>query len=91
MYVEGREQGHVEGWVGVVKRLRYKDFQLVRKPGELIPESGGSSEGKDESGLAYDGKDLQVGLNEVESVKDFGSFMAQRGIWGWWRKGMGYS
>lgn len=85
MYVEGQEQGQVEGWVGVVKRLRYKDFQLVHKPGELVSESGGMP---DDEGRAT-GRD--VGLNEVESVKEFGSFMAQRGVWGWWRKGMGYS
>jgi hypothetical protein len=85
MYVEGQEQGQVEGWVGVVKRLRYKDFQLVRKPGELVSESEGLS---DDEGRAT-GRD--VGLNEVESVKEFGSLMAQRGVWGWWRKGMGYS
>ncbi|KAJ5369502.1 hypothetical protein N7509_014114 [Penicillium cosmopolitanum] len=85
MYVEGQEQGQVEGWVGVVKRLRYKDFQLVRKPGELVSESGGMA---DEEARAT-GRD--VGLNEVESVKEFGSLMAQRGVWGWWRKGMGYS
>ncbi|CAI7593204.1 unnamed protein product [Penicillium manginii] len=77
MYVEGLEQGQVEGWVGVVKRLRYKDFQLV----QVIPDdlSLGRATGRD------------VGLNEVESVKEFGSLMAQRGVWGWWRKGMGYS
>lgn len=80
MYVEGQEQGQVEGWVGVVKRLRYKDFQLVRKPGQLVSETG------DEIG---NGKD--IGLNEVDSVKEFGHWMAERGVWGWWRKGMGYS
>lgn len=88
MYVEGEGQGQVEGWVGVVKRLRYKDFQLVRKPGELVVESGSGDSGE---GLGKSGDGKDIGLNEVESVKEFGSAMAQRGVWGWWRKGMGYS
>lgn len=82
MYVESPEQEQVEGWVGVVKRLRYKDFQLVRKPGKLVAESETVPEGR------AIGKH---GLNEVESVKEFGNCMAQRGVWMWWRKGMGYS
>jgi len=31
------------------------------------------------------------GLHETESVRDFGEQMANRGIYAWWRKGMGYS
>jgi hypothetical protein len=91
MYVEGLEQGQVEGWVGVVKRLRYKDFQLVRKPAELVPESGSGSEVIPDDLSLGRAMGRDVGLNEVESVKEFGSLMAQRGVWGWWRKGMGYS
>ena len=33
MYCEGSEAG-VREWVGTVQRLRYKDFQLVRKTAE---------------------------------------------------------
>ena len=32
MYVEGGKEP-VESWVDVVRRLRYKDFQLVTRPG----------------------------------------------------------
>ncbi|KAJ5112052.1 hypothetical protein N7532_000097 [Penicillium argentinense] len=83
MYVEGAERGQVEEWVGVVKRLRYKDFQLVSKTGELVHEDAQSS--------ASTRDKINVGLDEVESVKEFGSAMASKGIWGWWRRGMGYS
>jgi hypothetical protein len=34
---------------------------------------------------------LAVGLDEVESVKEFGAIMAKRGVWNWWRRGMGYA
>lgn len=34
---------------------------------------------------------VDVGLREVESMKEFGLIMQRRGVWGWWRKGMGYA
>lgn len=82
MYVEGPGQDDVEAWVGEVRKLRYKDFQLVTKPGLLAHE---------EKQLPSN-EDLQIaGVEEVESVKDFGSVMARKGVWSWWRKGMGYT
>lgn len=80
MYVECQEQTNVESWVSVVRKLRYKDFQLVTRPGLLAPEG-------DEYTLPLPGS----GLSEVESVKEFGDLMSKRGVWGWWRKGMGYA
>ncbi|KAJ5563815.1 hypothetical protein N7513_000057 [Penicillium frequentans] len=80
MYVEGQEQTNVESWVSVVRKLRYKDFQLVTRPGLLAPEG-------DEYSLPLPGS----GLSEVESVKEFGDLMSKRRVWGWWRKGMGYA
>ncbi|KAJ5809090.1 uncharacterized protein N7503_001308 [Penicillium pulvis] len=80
MYVEGQEQTNVESWVSVVRKLRYKDFQLVTRPGLLAPEG-------DEYPLPLPGS----GLSEVESVKEFGDLMSKRRVWGWWRKGMGYA
>ena len=78
MYCQGSESG-VREWVANVQRLRYKDFQLVRKPaGKEVDEK----EPQDE--VAY-GK-----LEEVDSVKEFGARMEVMGVWGWWRKGMGY-
>ena len=78
MYCQGSEIG-VREWVSNVQRLRYKDFQLVKKP------AGKEVEGKEvKDGVTY-GK-----LEEVESVKDFGASMQNMGVWGWWRKGMGY-
>lgn len=78
MYCQGSETG-VKEWVASVQRLRYKDFQLVKKP------AGKDVEEKEaEDHVAY-GK-----LEEVESVKDFGVSMQRMGVWSWWRKGMGY-
>ncbi|KAJ5923099.1 hypothetical protein N7516_010802 [Penicillium verrucosum] len=80
MYVEGGKEP-VESWVDIVRRLRYKDFQLVTRPGVVEEEEGecgkqgtGNGNGKGEK---KDGKelDLPLGLDEVESVKEFG------GLW----------
>lgn len=81
----------VESWVDVVRRLRYKDFQLVTRPGVVEEEDGygtgnGNNEKRNEREL-----DLPLGLDEVESVKEFGGIMARRGVWNWWRRGMGYA
>lgn len=101
MYVEGHQQDDVESWVGAVKALRYKDFQLVTRPQELADESGGEAreKGRSEGSRKKEKKRVReegeqgdgVGLAEVETVKEFGSVMVQRGVWNWWRKGMGYA
>jgi hypothetical protein len=95
MYVEGGKDP-VESWVDVVRRLRYKDFQLVTRPGvvEEEEEDGRGKQGTgNRNGEKKDGKELglAVGLDEVESVKEFGAIMAKRGVWNWWRRGMGYA
>ncbi|KAJ5129162.1 uncharacterized protein N7515_005201 [Penicillium bovifimosum] len=90
MYVEGQKE-RVESWVDVVRRLRYKDFQLVTRPG-IVEEDrdhkvDGDGQQKEGDGVLQ----LAVGLDEVESVKEFGGIMARRGVWNWWRRGMGYA
>ncbi|KXG51698.1 uncharacterized protein PGRI_090910 [Penicillium griseofulvum] len=89
MYVEGGKE-RVESWVDVVRRLRYKDFQLVTRPGVVEDEGKGNENGNgnDKHGDKWD---LAIGLDEVESVKEFGGIMAKRGVWNWWRRGMGYT
>lgn len=82
MYVEAHEKSRVEAWVGEVRRLRYKDFQLATKPNEITRE-GETTPDNQNGGRG--------GLSEVESVKEFGGYMAQRGVWNWWRRGMGYT
>ncbi|OJD33028.1 uncharacterized protein BKCO1_3400023 [Diplodia corticola] len=78
MYAEGSANG-VKEWVSSVNRLRYKDYQLAVRPAPITPEN-------DASGI----RDVQVGLFEVGTVKEFGAIMQQRSVWSWWRKGMGY-
>lgn len=78
MYVEGREAG-VKDWVAAVHNLRYKDYQLVTKPMSITRE------------CSIDPVLLkQNGLHESETVKNFGQAMRDRGVYSWWRKGMGY-
>ncbi|PYH44781.1 uncharacterized protein BP01DRAFT_66574 [Aspergillus saccharolyticus JOP 1030-1] len=85
MYVEAREKAAVESWVNVVRSLRYKDFQLVTRPGLLEDEHLQECTAK----RADPGRQ-RPGVSEVDTVKEFGSLMEQRGVWKWWRKGMGY-
>ncbi|CAI7654619.1 unnamed protein product [Penicillium bialowiezense] len=92
MYVEGQGKERVEMWVDVVRKLRYKDFQLVTRPGPVEMEGNGQSEGgeniKTKSKVTTG---LALGLDEVDSVKEFGAIMAEREVWNWWRRGMGYA
>ncbi|KAL4915443.1 hypothetical protein BDW62DRAFT_203630 [Aspergillus aurantiobrunneus] len=93
MYVEAKEKDDVDSWVTVVRNLKYKDFQLVSRPAcaMVVAESMAGEKGK---GGGKNGKEGELGpgpgLEEVQSIKEFGSFMEQRGVWQWWRRGMGY-
>ncbi|KAJ5248625.1 hypothetical protein N7468_000076 [Penicillium chermesinum] len=86
MYVEGPAQAQVDAWVGVVRKLRYKDFQLVMRSAQLIPEGPDSAPAATSEADPLDGS-----LREIDSVKEFGEWMARRRVWHWWRRGMGYA
>ncbi|KAK3115444.1 hypothetical protein LTR53_005196 [Teratosphaeriaceae sp. CCFEE 6253] len=87
MYTEGSGTG-VENWVGVVqkldsrKKLRYKDYQLASRPAPIMLENSVDIPRDVSHGS---------GLHETDSVKDFGQQMASRGVYAWWRRGMGYT
>lgn len=81
MYVEGHREEDVAAWVNTVQRLRYKDYQLAVRPGRLERAERAMEKGQ----IASD-----PGLREVDSIKEFGAIMKDRGVWDWWRKGMGY-
>lgn len=89
MYVESQEKDGVESWVNTVRNLRYKDFQLVTRPDVLTDEKG--SEREPPRSKKAEKETARAGLSEVETVKEFGSLMEQRGVWNWWRRGMGYA
>ncbi|KAB8227805.1 hypothetical protein ETB97_001440 [Aspergillus alliaceus] len=97
MYVESKEKDAVEAWVNVARNLRYKDFQLVTRPGALegdcrkqIENENRKDGKKSNAGGANEERDSRPRLEEVETVKVFGSKMKDKGVWRWWRKGMGY-
>ncbi|KAL6711339.1 hypothetical protein ACN47E_005870 [Coniothyrium glycines] len=79
MYCQGMEPG-VRDWVANVQRLRYKDFQLVKKPATKEVDHA----------VVQEDSALYGRLEEVDSVKAFGARMESLGVWTWWRKGMGY-
>lgn len=96
MYVEAREKDAVESWVNSVRNLRYKDFQLVVRPSavqdENRSEANSLKQNRRRDNDTQEGKRASgIGLLEVDSVKEFGNAMQQRGVWHWWRKGMGYA
>ena len=58
--------------------------RLVSRPASLEEaKDGGRGAGERDGGR-------EGGLEEVGSVKEFGSLMERKGVLGWWRKGMGY-
>ncbi|EAW13585.1 uncharacterized protein ACLA_043030 [Aspergillus clavatus NRRL 1] len=70
MYVEAEGKDSVESWVNVVRNLRYKDFQLVSRPGVVTKETQG--EDSQVNGHARSSKPAArpiVGLSEVETAK----------------------
>ena len=89
MYAEGRREEDVSAWVNTVQRLRYKDYQLAVRPAALVVEECQEGE-KEAKGEPREGVSVEVGLREVESMKEFGMIMKRRGVWEWWRRGMGY-
>ncbi|PYH93580.1 hypothetical protein BO71DRAFT_327357 [Aspergillus ellipticus CBS 707.79] len=89
MYVEAKEKDSVELWVNVVRNLRYKDFHLATRPGLLQDETRVENRGQKESPQSTT-KKARTGVSEVDTVKEFGCLMEERGVWKWWRKGMGY-
>lgn len=63
-----------------LQRLRYKDFQLVVRPAEVVREPDSKQ------------TPLYTGiLDEIDSVKGMATRMENLGVLDWWRKGMGFS
>jgi len=79
MYVEGDEQG-VTAWVGAVKRLRYKDFQLLRKVAKVEPAPN----------VEVDPVRRGKGFEELDTVQEFAGKMQHLGVLQWWRRAMGF-
>ena len=77
MYIESRKAENVQKWVDTVHGLRYKDYQLV-SPTAVVADRAITTA---EDGFEFD---------EVETVKEFGAKMQEKGILDWWRRAMGY-
>jgi len=94
--VEGEEAG-VRAWVDSVQNLRYKDYQLLRRPAPLESGHGkraeeGNGEEKEKEGAVGAGDEKrQGGFEETDAVGDFAAKLDGRGVLAWWRKAMGYS
>lgn len=67
----------VEAWVGVVRRLRYKDYQLLKMEGIV---TGGGRLGV-EAGC----------VREFDEMKELGKFFEECGVRVWWREHMGFA
>ncbi|PVH82191.1 hypothetical protein DL98DRAFT_457217 [Cadophora sp. DSE1049] len=72
MVAEGELAGD---WLEVVRKLRYKDYQLMKR--EEVEKRGLNIEPGD--------------VKELTSMKELGAFLeGNREIYEWWRVGMGY-
>ncbi|KAG4421984.1 hypothetical protein IFR04_004843 [Cadophora malorum] len=72
MIAEGELAGD---WLEVVRKLRYKDYQLMKR--EEVEKRGLDNEPGD--------------VKELTSMKELGAFLdGNREIYEWWRVGMGY-
>jgi hypothetical protein len=73
--------------------LRYKDYQLAVRPApvELDAEAVAMLSADGIKAAQDRTANLGIGLEEIESVKEFGRRMEERGLLQWWRKGMGYN
>lgn len=63
------------------QNLRYKDYQLASRATAVHRENAPDAEQMKRTS----------GLYESETVRDFGSQMQQRGVYAWWRQGMGFT
>jgi hypothetical protein len=63
------------------QNLRYKDYQLASRVAEVQRENAPDPQQMKQT----------TGLFESETVRDFGSQMQQRGVYAWWRQGMGFT
>ncbi|CAO1606464.1 hypothetical protein XANCAGTX0491_009962 [Xanthoria calcicola] len=74
MIAQGTEDA-VKQWVESVKRLRYKDYRLLRleavTAGELSPHPGS--------------------ITEFGSMKDLSAYLEQCEVWEWWAEHMGFA
>lgn len=77
MLAEAEKQDAVQAWVDVVKRLRYKDYRLLRL------EEFGEDMGK---------LTLESGhVREYAEMKDLSAYLEECGIRDWWTEHMGFA
>jgi hypothetical protein len=76
MFVQGNNATSVQSWVGTVRNLRYKDYQLVSPVAS--------------SCVGFENAKYGV-LQEVETVRAMADEMQGNGLLEWWRCGMGFS
>ena len=79
MLAEAMTHDAIEQWVGCVRRLRYKDFRVVKI--EEIMERG-------DGGLKLGGAGR---VREFEEMKELGAYLEECGIRQWWRVHMGFA
>ncbi|KAL8991456.1 MAG: hypothetical protein Q9177_000128 [Variospora cf. flavescens] len=78
MIAEGDDEARVKGWVQDVKRLRYKDYRLLRL----------------EAVVDHNARRLPVDrahVEEFESMKELSASLAACGVLPWWTEHMGFT
>lgn len=80
MLCEADKLSSMQDWVEVVRRLRYKDYQLLKKETLVLHTV---NEGL--AAILDRGKVL-----EIEKLNEFGTILGDRELLSWWRKAMGF-
>lgn len=80
MLCEADALSSIQDWIEGVRKLRYKDYQLMKK--EMVILAGEDSALR---GIVDRGK-----VVEIDKLSDFGKTLGDGELNAWWRRAMGY-
>lgn len=70
----------MQDWVEGVRKLRYKDYQLMKKEMVILAEKERALRGIVDRGQVV----------EIDKLSDFGKILGDGELHAWWRRAMGY-
>ena len=76
--------------ISILQGLHYKDYHLVAAPAAIEPTPAKSGPHTTLSSSAKDA-DNTWSFEEIDTVKEFGKQMEEKGVLEWWRKAMDFT